>query len=158
VNDITFEIEFDIIVQPMSTTRTIIAKVKSTQYVWQIYKSNTNRIYFYLNTNSSNYIGRYTAILSIGSQYKIRIVYDGSKSVDGISFYINNVLSTTTQSVTGTYTGMNTNTCSVSIGKYGEYDLYYLDGYLRNLKIKKNNQLVFFTPLQDSTAVSKDRN
>ena len=153
VNDIPFEVEFDLYTG--NATAMILGKRNASNREYQFYIQTY--IYIQLYTDSTNYIGiRTTNGLSINSKYRIKLTYDGSKLYTGCKIYINNVLVTAiTNSSGGIYSGM-TNTTAVPIMGKIYNNTYYLDGYLRNLKIKKNNQLVFFAPLQDSTAVSKD--
>lgn len=62
---------------------------------------------------NSNYINATFAIASLSLQnavwYRFTFTYDGSKSQNGIKIYFNNVLLSTTNSMTGTYTGSNNN-------------------------------------------------
>lgn len=155
VNDLPFEIEFDMIIKSYNVNYNFILRKRgssTTNLEYQINLTNGS-LRFTLFTDSTNYIQQYTITLTINIPYHIKCTYDGSKTVAGIKIYNDNVLLSTTPVTTGTYTGMiNT----ISTFTVGFYSTYFFDGYLRNLKITKNNQLIFFTPLQDSNAVSKD--
>jgi len=159
VNDIPFEIEFGIRFDDISSSsiNLIIGKTSSTinGREWVIQTSSGNLQIILYQTLTTNYIGKAIALDCIPNKnYHIKVVYDGSKQLSGITIYNDNILQTTSDIASGTYTGMVNGVQPVLVGK--RTDGYFLNGYLRNLKIRKNNQLVFFAPLQDSAAVSKD--
>jgi len=156
INDLPFVIEFDLkrISIISGGNNRIIFKGAST-VEWLIdFNVNTNTLRFFcLNSNAASYIlASYTTTLN--TLYHLKFTYDGSKTANGLKIYNNNVLLATTNSMTGTYTGMTntTNGLFISYPSAG----YYFNGYLRNLKITKNNTLVFQASLQDTNNISKD--
>jgi hypothetical protein len=157
VNDIPFEIEFDVYLPTSQPDNVIINKRDATPNVEWIIGLVASKIRVSLSTAStSNYI-RQTSNLTLLSNtlYHIKIIYNGSKDVNDIKIFTNGVQDVTTSSVGGTYTGMINTNSDVIVGK-NYVSTGILTGYLRNLKIKKNNQFVFFAPLQDTNAVSTD--
>ncbi len=162
VNDLPFEVEFDVYLTTVGVIKVIISKGQSIlQPEWLVYASATNTIGFQLNSQITNgiYISVITtSTLTLNTSYKIKVTYDGSKLNSGMKIYVNNVIQATTNSNAGTYLGMLNGTAPMSIGRWSSSgaSIFYFKGYLRNVKIKKNNQRIFFTTLQDTTAVSKD--
>ena len=153
VNDLPFEIEFDFITNSTSGTRTICYKTGTGAYEWVIRFTTILLVRLWI-PDASAYIGVYYSGLIINTPYHVKITYDGSKLWSGIKIYFSNILQTVSNSSSGVYTGMVNGGGSFYVGSSATS--YFFNGYLRNLKIKKNNQLVFFAPLQDTTAVSKD--
>jgi len=157
VNDLPFEIEFDI--NPSVELSTFVVVMKGSAalggYEYVVRKSNNVLlIRLWGNGSSTEYIGGSVPIL-INTNYKVKITYDGSKVWTGIKFYFNNILQTVSNLSTGVYIGMVNTTNTFRIGAQTSTSFLW-NGYLRNIRIKKNNQLVFFAPLQDSNAVSTD--
>ena len=154
VNDIPFEVEFDLYPTVASLAQNIFSKGAIAPNEYMI-KLNSSLLYVRM-WSAPAYIGVYvTATLKINTAYHVKVTYDGSKLWTGIKIYFNNVEQAVTNSSSGVYTGMVNTTQPVYVGAQ-DASTNFFNGYLRNLKIKKNNQLVFFAPLQDSTAVSKD--
>jgi hypothetical protein len=157
VNDIPFEIEFDVMITSTMVTNYIISKRDgSSTFEWLVtFSNNAIKIGLY-TTTSANYITQIcNTALVLNQSYNVKISYDGSKNISGLKIYVNRVLQSTTSGTGGSYTGMLNLSASVYVGKLYSSTGYF-NGYLRNLKITKNNQLVFFAPLQDTNAVSKD--
>jgi hypothetical protein len=155
-NDIPFEVEFDMNCRNVASLTILAYKGSAVgNYEWSLRTtSSTLIIRLWGSGNSAIYIGASVPIVN-NTNYHVKITYDGSKVWTGIKMYLNSVNTTTTNSSTGTYLGMVNNTALFYIGSANNVSSWYY-GYLRNLRIKKNNQLVFFIPLQDTNAVSKD--
>lgn len=162
VNDLPFSIEFDLLTKNISSYQYLISKafVNGINREWSINLTGgqLHVILFVSEAIVANYLRVYTtASININTFYKYKITYDGSKTVAGIKVYINGVSQTLNSSLSiGTYTGMTNTSREVLVGHTGYATTYYLNGYLRNLKITKNNQLVFHATLQDSLAIGKD--
>lgn len=81
------------------------------------------------SSNNANYINCVmTSALLSSTQYYITATYDGSETTSGLKIYVNGVLQTTTNTLTGTYTGMPNGIVPVVIGKTGWGNLFYLNG------------------------------
>ena len=74
------------------------------------------------------------ASLSNNVSYNFSFTYDGSKTNNGIKFYINGILTSTTPLSTGTYTGMNIGTHPLVIGSASDNN-FKLSGELDEVSI-----------------------
>ncbi|MHB9148347.1 MAG: hypothetical protein ACYC2U_08310, partial [Candidatus Amoebophilus sp.] len=159
VNDLPFEIEFDVKFNSFSDFNYILNKrntnTSTAEYLIRV--SSTGILTIYLFRNNTNYI--YKSIvteLKLNNQYNLKITYNGIGLRAGILIYIDNNIVATTDGEVGTYTYMSNTNTTLDIGRATPTTNSFLNGYLRNLKITKNNQLVFHAPLQDTLNVSKD--
>jgi len=66
----------------------------------------------------------------------LKVTWDGTTSSTGIKIYLDDVEQTTTNSSSGTFTGMNNGIAPLYIGHYGQY----MDGVLKEVKFY--NQVV----------------
>ena len=68
--------------------------------------------------NWTDYISKeYDFTRVVGQVYHISMTYDGSKSANGIKFYINGLEVVSTDISVGSYTGLVSNTAPILIGK-----------------------------------------
>jgi hypothetical protein len=155
VNDVSAKWEFSLITgSDITTAQILLSKGSlSSQFEWDIF-IQTGRLYINLFNNNTNtaYIQSYVTILA-NTQYNVLITYDGSVTVNGITITLNNISVTNTRTTTGIYVGMlNIN----SLLYIGGITTYFYKSYLRNIKITKANQLVFYLPLTDNVNIGKD--
>jgi len=156
VNDIPFVIEFDLKLNTSSGFQVLLQKRSgASTNEWTVYLDSGKLVIILYSTTAAAYILKYTtSALTLNTQYNIKISYTGSKNVNDIIITLSNIIPATTTS-TVNYIGMINTNATFIVGK-SYTNVQYLNGYLRNLKITKNNQLVFQAPLQDVLNVSKD--
>jgi len=101
---------------------------------------NGSLLMWIFDSTGSNYIGRGITEASLGisidTWYNLKVTWDGTTSSTGIKIYLDDVEQTTTNSSSGTFTGMNNGIAPLYIGKYGQY----MDGVLKEVKFY--NQVV----------------
>lgn len=111
------------------------------------------KISYMLLTNSSNYITQTTnTTWAPGKWYHIVTEYDGSRKVGGMKIYVNDTLQSTTESIVGTYSGMDKTSQPVIVGKPGWTSAYYFDGIIDELQIQTDISLIS-TPTPTPTPV-----
>jgi len=155
-NDIPFELEFDLNVKAIvGVFHELISKRSSAGREMRMYWQN-NKIYFSLISSPTNYsIGVTITGILLGNTYHIKYTYDGSKLWTGIKVYVNGVKRTTYNNSGGTYTGLVKTAAPLYIG-CAYSGSYPLNGYIRNIRIKKYNQVVFNALLKDSNNITYD--
>ena len=125
VNDIPFEVEFDIMISSYSTAGIIVNKRSeiSTNCEWQISYSSTGLLSVTLFNGGTNAIFlsvRYNTALILNIPYHIKITYDGSKLWTGIKIDVNNVpVVLVNTSIGAPYIGMINGTAPMKVGRSG---------------------------------------
>jgi len=109
-------------------------------------------IIFNPDSSGTNYIGKSIGSpLVLNTWYHLSSTYDGSKTNNGIRLYINGVLQSTTNSNSGTYTGMGNTSSTVEFGR--QYSLGgdngYLNGNISSVQIYRNKTLSASEVLQN---------
>jgi hypothetical protein len=148
-------VEFDLMINSSIVAYTFIVSkyTEATGLREYIVALNNYKLYVKLmQAGGTTLIGRYVPMI-LNQPYRVKITYDGLKDVGGLKIYLNGVETVGTTQGT-TITGMINTTSPFIVGKASTYNS--IDGYIRNLKIRKAGQLIFFAPLQDVNAVSKD--
>jgi len=114
---------------------TVLAKGKSTtdrEYLFDIY---SDEITFFLYTGNSIFLKQaYSPLTSLRDTWiHMVITYDGSKNLSGLATYVNGSKVTTTDTESGTYTGMSNLNGMLNIGK--GFVAGYAEGRMDDLKI-----------------------
>jgi len=105
---------------------------------WVI-QSIGNQMFFYLQTNGSNYIYKITtAALSTGIWYHLGFTYDGSATTAGLKIYVNGTLATVTPVSAGTYTKMAITSNPVGLGVDSTGALNFFNGRIDETYVWKN--------------------
>jgi len=101
---------------------------------WQfVYYLGKLQIWLFSSNNANYLLCQMTTSLNSSTQYHITATYSGSETAAGLKLYVNGVLQTTTNTLTGTYTGMPNGTSNVIMGKAAWFDGLRLNGYLSKL-------------------------
>lgn len=121
-NDIAFTISTWIRLNSLTNTLNTIIDIESgSEYRLRIFTTYPDSaVAVTLIDPSGNYIliKSQTNILNINTWYHLTISYDGSKSGNGVSIYLNGSLQTTNIQNSGTYSHMNISDMFVYIGIY----------------------------------------
>jgi len=90
----------------------------ATYHDWQIIRFSGN-LEVYIHTDGSNYLKATITEPTFTAWNHLAFTYDGSGNASGLKLYHNDTLLSTTNSETGTYTGMGDNATQIVIGAEG---------------------------------------
>jgi len=118
-NDKPFTISFTYVQNPVSDATLFIISKNNTDFQWEVLLIS-RKISVILGRQSTGQNIRRDGLnmLTTGTRYKITITYDGSKSETGIKIYKNNVDESGATFPNASYTGMQSTTSEVTIGKW----------------------------------------
>lgn len=92
--------------------------ILSKRIVYQFITDTGNNLSFVVATDATNFVGRRTGTVTsyVGFWTMFTATYDGSETNGGIKLYINTLRSDTTNTGTGSHTGMPSSSTDISIG------------------------------------------
>lgn len=125
-----------------NTNDQMIINKLNTNREWYFYHSH-NKLILYLESDSDNTISATTVnTIPINQWVYITATYNGEKTYDGISIYLNGVLQDLDRFKKGTYTGMSNGTDPIVIGQHGnQRNMLRLNGMIDELAVFKNYAL-----------------
>ncbi|MBV1952569.1 MAG: LamG domain-containing protein [Cycloclasticus sp.] len=136
VNDLPFTIEFEVKLDSIGVSGVWFVNKRGETLVSEYQLAYDGSTLFIALTNSdvSGRINKnYTYSFPLNIYVKIKVTYDGSKDVNGLHLYVNDI-EVGVNNVGGVYVGMSNTHYPVTIGRYGWVEGAYLDGTMKDLK------------------------
>lgn len=133
--DAPFSVTFEINVESTAVAQTLVNKnVAPTIREYDIdILTNTIRIYLIHSEATNNFIIATAPFTTVNSKVFVCCTYDGSGSELGLKIFLDLIESQTSQTETGTYTGMTNSSAKINIANYRDTS-GYLVGKLYSLK------------------------